>query len=906
MSLSLALNNALSGLNINQRQLSVLSQNIANANTAGYSRQVLNQTAVYTNGIGNGVQAAGVARKIDEYLQRAVQNQSANVGASATMSDYYSRMQILLGRPGSGNGIDSYVTNFFNSLQSLSQTPDLVSRQQSAVSSGAALAGQFSSLAGETQNLRYQADVDIGHGVAYVNQQIQDLHIVNLSLNRASTLGNDTAGLLDQRDALIRNISQYVDINTSFRNTGEVSISTGNGVALLDQSAYRIDYSPVPSGDALTSGSPLSAMRVYRQDPNGNDIGNPAILVSGGSQDQIASTLRGGKLKALVELRDRTLPGVLDQLDAMAAVVRDQVNAIHNQGSGWPAPQALTGTRAVAARDTSDWTGSVQIALLQANGKPIPSAYLGETAGAAPLTIDLGLLNDGSNNGRVSVQTIINEINQGFAVGNKAQVGNLSNIRLASNSANLPGVPPQFNFDFDLENLSGLDANFFVSGVTVLDDGGNPLSGATMNVPSVALAGSNTFVTHSGAQDDIITVNTASPHGLVEGQRIYLNDPGVSPNINGIASSAVQGYFIVTNVTSTGFDIQIPGQHATSASGVAASGQKLLTAYDKSMPGTTERTRDKGSITANLAGNTSSQYYDIRVNVAVEDGQGGFTTSTVTYRINNGEQSLLNHRYAATAVGAGGTLVQPASNQPYARAMLVDATGKELPKVNGQYVDGAGYLKIETTNGSYSVALNELNSKQLGSPAEGVAGTNRGFSHYFELNNFFASNGTTATGDVQKNSAINMKVQQRILDNPSLISLGSLVQSAQPADSLAKPVYTFERHSGDNQVMGRIAALASQNFTFAAAAGLPATQSTLDGYAAQFLGFNASQAASAENALRSGETLLAGFEDRSQAVSGVNIDEELANTIIYQNAYTASARVISVTKDLYDSLLSAI
>ena len=136
MSLTLALNNALSGLNVNQRSLATLSQNIANANNPEYSRKIVNQQAVYLQGSGAGVTIRDVTRKVNDYLQKSVRDQGSVFGRSEVLSDYTDRLQTLLGRPGSQNSIYSYASNFFNSLQSLSQTPENASLRVGTVNIG--------------------------------------------------------------------------------------------------------------------------------------------------------------------------------------------------------------------------------------------------------------------------------------------------------------------------------------------------------------------------------------------------------------------------------------------------------------------------------------------------------------------------------------------------------------------------------------------------------------------------------------------------------------------------------------------------------------------------------------------------------------------------------------------------
>lgn len=900
MSLSLALGNALAGLKVNQSALSTLSHNIANANTAGYSRQVVNQNATVTAGVGSGVQIGDISRIIDQYLQRSLQNQQSDTGALNIANSYYARLQLFLGQPGANNGIDSAVQSFFNQVQSLAQSPELGSFRASAVAGASALAQKISGLASNIQDLRFQADQEIREAANYINGQLKVLHALNGQISEAFVVKSGISDLLDKRDETLRNLSQYMDISVQTKVTGEVNVSTANGLALIDDDLHQLEYTPVNSAQSFISDTPVNPLYINRIDNFGRVSGSPVILSSGGTNGNVTTALASGRLKGYLDIRDRNFLNVLSQLDTLAAGLRDRVNAVHNNGSSFPPPHVLTGTRLVTANVTTDFSGKALIAVLDKDGKPLASPYPGESSGFRPLQIDFSQLDGGEGEGRPSTQTIINEINAHFAqIGNKVKLGNLDNIRLVSNGEAVAGIPPRINFDFELDNASGKDSDFFVTGVTVKDAGGVTLTTPTSTLPSVSLAATNTFVTT--ASSSVVTVNTTSTHGFSEGQVVYLPDAGGGP-YNGLTSAQLSGYFTISNVTANSFDITSAGT-ANANTPINIASLSAYPKYDTSVTGTLARTKDAGKFTADVSGNSTSAYYDISVNVGVLEDDGTISTSTVTYRVVNDDSYALNKRYDAVSAAGGGTLVSPTSQAPRARAILVDAEGNELPQTYGSYQSGSGYLKIIGGGADYSIAINELDSKENGNASKTppFPGTGRGFSHYFELNNFFNSNAPTTTGDTVKNSAFNLAVSALILADPSRISTGRLERSNQPVGGI--PRYTYERTVGANETAQAFAALNNDVTEFAAAGGLPAINQNFTGYAGQLIGFNSAIAASAESNLRNSETLLDGFSERLQSTSGVNLDEELANTVVYQNAYSASARIITVTNQLFNDLI---
>ncbi|MES2984045.1 MAG: flagellar hook-associated protein FlgK [Pseudomonadota bacterium] len=909
MSLALALNNAVSGLRLNQQAISVLSQNISNVNTPGYSKQLINQSAVYIAGVGSGVKIDDITRQIDKYLQRSVQSQGSVNASSDTTNQYYQRVQSLLGQPGANNSLDSFMTTFFNAVQSLAESPEISSLRSNAVSAGSSLAQQLSGLAGSINDLRFQADGDIADAVSTVNGALDKLYALNKSITQAAALSQSTASLLDARDNAIRTISQYVNISTSYNANGAVSIVGGDSVALLEEGTrYHLTYTQAPSVAVFTSGTATSALQVMTLNDAGQEVGGRATLFSSGVGDQVKTSLSGGSIYALQQIRDQKFTGVLQQLDQLASHVRDSVNAIHNNGSGYPAATTLTGDRLITPSEQYSWSGTVRIAVLKADGTPVQSSYADEAyTGLRPLTLDLARLNSGSGNGKPTMQTIVDEINNYFgAPGNKAQVGNLNNIELASDTTTLPsGSPSLFNFDLDLENISAGQANIFVTGAVVKDDTGTTISGLTQGQPTAALQATGSYTTTLGSAD--VTISLQSTATVAVGDTIYMNPP--SGTVNGISAANLTGYFKVTAVSGSQVTFTA-GAAATSSGPVSdAGGITMLPPYDTISTGEQRRTVDKGQLQVDFSANLGSKYYDVTVNVGVVGADGVVHTAPVTYRVANNQVELFNKRYSTTAVGSGGTMVLPNTSQPSMRAILVDANGNELPTVNGKYIEAQATLKLigGNPNQSYSIAIDEMNSAQLGNPDDLPPdnGSGWGFSHYFGLNNFFDSNDPALTGDTLAGSALNLKVSDRLLQNANLISTGTLAQMSV-ANAGAKPLYTYARYSGDNTIAQQFAKLNSAVLDFDAAGGLPTTQLSLQSYTSQVLGYVSQKSAEASDNAANAKTLYDGFVSKSDAVSGVNLDEELANTVTLQNAYSATARIVTIVNKMYEDLLQSV
>ncbi|MBV8939566.1 MAG: flagellar hook-associated protein FlgK, partial [Alphaproteobacteria bacterium] len=620
--LYVALNNALTGLSVNQTALATLSQNISNANTPGYSRQAVQLADNVVNGGGYGVKVEDVTRQVDLFLQRSSQQQNAVFSKSSVLNNYAQQIQALLGQPNgsssttSDSSIASAVTGFFNAVQQLAQSPTDGSMQLNMVSSAQNLASGVSGLAAGLQNLRYQADQQISQDVTTVNSTLVNLKQVNDAIGFASSTGNVSPDLLDQRDSMIKTLTQYLDINYYFDSSQQVHISASGGQPLLDGSISQLGYTPQSSVDNFTSNLPLQPITVQAMDANGQPIGKPTQLSTGGASSTITTSMTNGEIRGLMDMRDTQIPQLLDQLDMLASTVRDQVNAIQNSGSPYPGAASYTGQRSVSASDFSNWSGDVQIALLGPNGQPAISPYNGDTNGVPPLNLDLSSLDTGAGAGNPSVQGIINAINTYFTPKNRVSLGDINNIQLASDSPKLPSSPPQFSFDLNLENTTGKPANVFVTNVQVKDAAGTDITSYSSTAPVVNLASTGTYTTTAGS--NLVTLTATGPiSGVQDGDYVYLSQP--PGPVNGIPANELGGgFFKVMNVSGNTFQIQTPTTPAASSGTDNESGITATPKYTTVGAGVNTRTNNNGIFTANLGANPNSSFYTITLDVTTQ------------------------------------------------------------------------------------------------------------------------------------------------------------------------------------------------------------------------------------------------------------------------------------------------
>jgi len=798
MSLTMALRNSLAGLAVNQKSLSVTTQNISNANTEGYTKKSVIQESTSVDGQPTGVLISGIERQVDEYLQRSTRIYSSQLAASEKIYEYFDKIQVFFGAPNTENNLQSYVDNFFNALKDMADNPESASIRQNALNAGLNVSREISSTAQNLQDTRFLADQEMTHSVADINNILNKLQSINSGIARSqSTSGSADPELLDQRDNYLNKLSQYMNISTYTNESGTVSVYTGNGVPLVDYQAFQLSYLNAASKETFNGNVALNPLNVYPTDIDGALTGEPFALVSRGVGTEISSVLSGGSLEALHQMRDIEIPKILSSLDEFAATFRDAFNEIHNDGTGFPPPSELTGTREVDYDDVHDWTGSVMFGSVLNSGRAIPSAYSNDPYGIRPLTLNLGTLDVGNGDGRMDVKTLVDEFNAHFGPQQKKiQIGNMNDIRLVAQGDNTPAATTM-TFDLDLENISARSSSVKILAVT----------------PS---AGSATFT--------------------------------------------------------------------TSAKGVAA-GEKIRTGVDQ-------------SITAAFG---AAGTHTLTVQFEVTDADGTVSVADIAYTVITTNTDIRNDRYVGTlgTVSSGtASSLQPTYSSRIARASLVNKEGEVVS------AGGAGYFHIEVEDPArYGISINDINSSENGIPAEDVDGTGRGFSHYFELNDFFVRNDFDEEG--LKNSALNLAIRSDILDNANLISSGKLILGKQPASSTAAPNYTYELGAGDNQVAERQAQLFKSILTFDDSGALNATSKTISGYLGDVVGAAAASTGQAETNSKKDRFLYDSFKNKSDAASSVSMDEELGNTVIYQNAYAASARIITVVNAMFESLMQA-
>ena len=370
MSITLALQTALSGIQAQQTALQVAANNIANVNTTGYTRKVAEFQSRTLSNQGAGVEIGAINRKIDEFLVAQLRDQESVVGNLSVRDRFLSIMQGFFGPPDSARTLSGGLTEFNTALETLAVSPETASSRFNAVNEARTLAAQFTSLSNLVQDLRLDAELDIDQAVVRVDTKLKEIADLNLKIARADAQNEPTGDLRDQRDRALAAVAEEMDIQVIEGSDSQVVIFTGKGRTLLSLAVPQ-DI----THDAVAQMSPS----IFYTDPSEVDypgvvtgifVGSPAV----DGRNDITNDIISGRMKGLIELRDEILPNLQKEIDTLAYTLMTEFNALHNQGTAQPPPNSLTGTHSFTSTDVLTATGSVRIALLnQSDGTVVSS-----------------------------------------------------------------------------------------------------------------------------------------------------------------------------------------------------------------------------------------------------------------------------------------------------------------------------------------------------------------------------------------------------------------------------------------------------------------------------------------------------------------------------------------------------
>jgi flagellar hook-associated protein 1 len=303
-------------LNADQAALSIIANNVANANTPGYTEETPNwrqNQPIDINGVryGDGVTETGATSLRDTVLEARLDQQQQLASASGARLTALNSLQALFtpdsGATGSTAGdVGSDLTGFFSSFTSLEANPTDNALRQQVLSSATTLAGDLSNAAASLNSQRSALDQEASGVTSQVNSLTSAISQLNLQI-QATSPNADAGTLQDQRDGDISQLSQLIGINQVPSENNGLSITTTSGQLLV---ADGTDFQ-------LTTGS----------------VGGVIDFFLGGTNITTQLMTGGGQLGGDLTARDQDIPNALTSLDQLAFSVSTSVNALNNSGT---------------------------------------------------------------------------------------------------------------------------------------------------------------------------------------------------------------------------------------------------------------------------------------------------------------------------------------------------------------------------------------------------------------------------------------------------------------------------------------------------------------------------------------------------------------------------------------------
>jgi flagellar hook-associated protein 1 FlgK len=365
-----ALNVGRTALEAAQVALSVTGHNIANAATAGYTRQRVSLAAAPPATVGDQVLGAGVRvidvrsmldRTLDAHLRAA----AGEANELAIRHTYLNRVESIFNELGDVN-LSSALEAFFNSVQDLQTNPSDSALRAILVQRAETLSSTFTRLRSRLDGTRSEIDAAVQTNVAEVNRllrQVADLN-VRITETEQGGLGGRANDLRDERARHLADLAKLLDVRLVEQGTGQVNVLLGG--TMLVENAHVTQLATV-------------------QDVDRGLVRTTVVFANGGS----ACPIRGGALGALLASRDQVLGGAVDDLDALAAALIWEVNRIHSGGT--PLDPFSTATSANAVSDPDAALSAAGLAFPVSHGRFTVTVVRRDTGVAVTTAVDVHL-----------------------------------------------------------------------------------------------------------------------------------------------------------------------------------------------------------------------------------------------------------------------------------------------------------------------------------------------------------------------------------------------------------------------------------------------------------------------------------------------------------------------------------
>ena len=314
-SLNSALNMGSRAMSASQRAVTTAGHNIANQNTEGFSRQQQSTQTAFPqpNGIGNGTEPSPTTRVFDRFVQRKIVQETPRSGVFTTREEFFSKLELVFSEM-SDSGLNRAMNDFWNSWSQLANQPESDVVRTRVRDQGDTLATRFRERHAQLQSLRKEADARIQGAVNQINNLAQQVKELNRQIYSYEISGHQANDARDARELAVEKLSKLVDVNMIENSNGRTSVIIGRDWTLVEgDQVFELDAT-LRGGEAGMVSIDGIATHDHRRD--------------------LTRSFRGGQMTELIQMRDETIVGYMNQLDELAFGVAAKVNQPHATGTG--------------------------------------------------------------------------------------------------------------------------------------------------------------------------------------------------------------------------------------------------------------------------------------------------------------------------------------------------------------------------------------------------------------------------------------------------------------------------------------------------------------------------------------------------------------------------------------------
>ncbi|MCS5711438.1 flagellar hook-associated protein FlgK [Candidatus Berkiella aquae] len=874
------------GLGAAQKSLDTISHNISNANTPGYSRQTTLLAAresvqMGQSFTGTGVEVRGTRRIVDQFLTTSLQTQQANFSQYDSFSQVINQLDNIFSDP--STGLSNVLNSFFNAIQDLNANPDSVSARQLLLSQAQVLENRFVDLSERISSQFYNINTQLNGAINQINslaEQIAQINvkIVNTSNNAFAEAPND---LLDLREELVLELSQYAATSTTIQDNGSMNVFIGNGQAIvMNGTSNRLAAFP----------NVIDATRT--------DI----AIITATSTEVISSNLKGGQVGGLLSLQDDVLMPSQNALGRIAITLSSSFNAQHQKGVDFEGnlgnkffndPNEISSTLNRTLKNRGN-TGNavfsvkinpISIATTTSQTYSVPSNLV-DAGTLLPITLGMFSLNDSIIRATVPAD---DPYSTSDATGSAIAIANAIN---ASSAAHEVTATPEQNVVYLGQFTAGAFAagEFMINGINIVSAGMNE----AMLLQDINALTLQTGVVASGDGTGKIMLVAS------DGRNIQLSSNGLSTGATfsyfdtqgGVALDKVSRASVL--LFSQNNSIKIAGANPAAVgftAGTVPQAASSLTTdnYNLEYDGTfyTLRNRTYNTVTAQ----SLIPYFNVDgMTIELQAGAMAVNDSFIIQPTRSGAHdfSVAINNPNFIALGAPVRVNGSLNNRGDVQISLVEITDTSGLPVSVDGVLGNAFSTKGTLSPPIQIEFTSQTSYRVFDVSAGLPGVQIGPDQPYDPSSLnqavFPIFGVI-------NASLPGPNPTYVYDPGYRVTLQGTPQAGD--------IFTIQYNndaSGDNRNGLKLANLQSEKTMVNHSATFQ------DGFA-QLVGDIGTKASQAKVNAGSSANLLSFIESRRNEVSGVNLDEEAANLLRFEQAYQAAAQVILVAKSIFDALM---